>query len=89
MRTSTLGASPNIPTLEPLLDVRQAAALLNQSVPSIWRAVATGRLPLPVYPTARSPRWVPAELRAALEATRALPAEAKEARRQRRLNTAA
>jgi hypothetical protein len=47
--------------------------------------VAARRLPRPLYPLPRAPRWRRSELRAALEATRALPAEAKAARRAARL----
>ena len=62
-----------------------AAAEVGLSLPAFWRAVGSGRLPRPVYPAPRAPRWFRSELRAALEATRALPAEAKAARRAARL----
>jgi predicted DNA-binding transcriptional regulator AlpA len=31
---------------------------------TIWRAVNSGHLPKPVYPTPKCPRWIPAEVRA-------------------------
>jgi hypothetical protein len=55
------------------------------SLPAFWRAVAGGRLPSPVYPAPRAPRWYVSEIRAALAGTRALPAEAKASRRAARL----
>jgi hypothetical protein len=42
-------------------------------------------LPAPVYPAPRAPRWWRSRLCAAIDATAALPVEAKEQRRQARL----
>lgn len=70
---------------DPLLTAEAAAAEVGLSLPAFWRAVASGRLPSPLYPAPRAPRWRRSELQAALDATRALPAHAKEARRQVRL----
>ena len=70
---------------DPPLTAREAAAQAGLSVPAFWRGVGAGRLPKPVYPAPRAPRWFPSELRAALEVTRTLPAEAKAARRAARL----
>lgn len=67
------------------LTAKDAAAQVGLSLPAFWRSVGTGRLPKPVYAAPRAPRWFSSELRAALEATRALPAEAKAARRVARL----
>ncbi len=64
------------------LKPREAAAFCGIGLPSLWRAVAAGRLPAPVYPLPRSPRWSAAELRAALEAHRALPREQMARRRK-------
>ena len=68
-----------------LLAAKDAAAEVALSLPAFWRAVSSGRLPTPVYPAPRAPRWRRAELHAALEKTRALPATAKAARRAARL----
>ena len=66
---------------DPLLSAREGAAEVHLSLAAFWRAVAAGRLPRPLYPLPRAPRWRRSELQAALEATRALPAEAKAVRR--------
>jgi predicted DNA-binding transcriptional regulator AlpA len=68
-----------------MLTAETAAAEVGLSLPAFWRGVAAGRLPAPLYPAPRAPRWRRSELHAALEATRALPAEAKAARRAARL----
>lgn len=65
--------------------VKVAADAAGVSVPTFWRCVAEGRLPAPVYPAPRAPRWYLSEIRAALEATRALPAEAKARRRSAKI----
>ena len=70
---------------DPLLTAREGAAEARLSVAAFWRAVGAGRLPRPLYPLPRAPRWRRSELRAALNATRAMPAEAKAARRAARL----
>ena len=59
----------------------QSAKIVGVSKPAFWKAVAEGRLPAPVYPAPRAPRWYPSELRAATEATRSLPRDQKDARR--------
>jgi predicted DNA-binding transcriptional regulator AlpA len=70
---------------EPLSDqpltAREAAAAVGLSLAAFWRAVAADRLPSPVYPMPRAPRWFGAELRSALSATRRKPHEAKAERR--------
>lgn len=58
------------------LPPRAAARDVGVSLPTFWRMVAAGRLPAPFYPSPRCPRWSPAELRAAVEATRSTPREA-------------
>ncbi len=70
---------------DPLLTAREGAAEARLSLAAFWRAVGAGRLPRPLYPLPRAPRWRRSELRAALDATRALPAEAKAERRATRL----
>ena len=62
------------------LGAREAAALLNMSLAGFWKGVRLKRLPDPVYPLPRSPRWFPSELREALLKTRAAPAEQAAAR---------
>jgi predicted DNA-binding transcriptional regulator AlpA len=62
------------------LNAQQSAKIVGLALPSFWRAVGAGRLPSPVYPLPRAPRWFASELRAAMLATRALPAEQKVAR---------
>lgn len=66
-------------------DVRLLASYLNSSVPTIWRQVAAGRIPAPFYISPSAPRWDLNEVDRAIEATRALPRDAMEARRQARL----
>lgn len=71
------------------LTAEAAAAEVGLSLPAFWRNVGAGRLPAPVYPAPRAPRWFRSELRAALEATRALPREQMAKRRTQRLSGAA
>lgn len=66
---------------DPLLNAREAARDVGLSLPAFWRCVSSKRLPAPVYPAPRAPRWYRSELRAAVKATRALPADAKASRR--------
>lgn len=73
---------------DPLLTAEEAAADCGVALPTFWRGVAAGRLPAPLYPAPRAPRWRRSELHAALEATRAKPAEAKAARRAAKLAAA-
>jgi predicted DNA-binding transcriptional regulator AlpA len=70
---------------DPLLTAKLSAAEVGLSLPAFWRAVGAERLPAPIYPAPRAPRWRRSELHTALEATRALPARAKAARRAARL----
>lgn len=67
------------------LIAREAAVVAGLSLAAFWRAVAAGRLPAPVYPLPRAPRWFRSEIRSAMTATRALPADQKAARRNARL----
>jgi predicted DNA-binding transcriptional regulator AlpA len=50
-----------------LLTARALAFALSISVRSAWRYARTGRLPAPVYPTPKSPRWNPAAVAAFLK----------------------
>lgn len=73
------------PQTSELLTAERAAEAVGLSLAALWRAVAAGRLPAPVYPAPKAPRWYRHELHTALEATRALPREAMAARRSARL----
>jgi len=70
---------------ESLLKAKVAAPLCGRSLPAFYKAVAAGRLPAPLYPAPRAPRWRLSELNEAINATRALPSEAKARRRAARL----
>ncbi|WP_354585010.1 helix-turn-helix transcriptional regulator [Roseomonas mucosa] len=72
------------PLEDPLLSPPKLAERLGISLPTVWRITAEGRIPRPVYLAPRMPRWRLSEVMAALETTRALPAEARAARRRRR-----
>jgi predicted DNA-binding transcriptional regulator AlpA len=64
-----------------LLTAREAAQRIGLSVPAFWKGVRDRRLPIPVYPMPRAPRWFEHELLAALEQTRTSPTEAMARRR--------
>jgi hypothetical protein len=66
---------------DPLLVAEHAAVEVGLSLPGFWKAVQAERLPAPVYPLSRAPRWRLSELKAAVEKTRSLPSRQKEARR--------
>jgi hypothetical protein len=68
-----------------LLTAREAAALSRLSVPAFWKNVGTGRLPAPVYPALRAPRWWRSQLVAAINATACMPVENKARRRKAKL----
>jgi predicted DNA-binding transcriptional regulator AlpA len=70
---------------DPLLTAEQSAAEVGLSLPGFWKAVQTHRMPSPVYPLPRPPRWRRSALQAAVQQTRALPAEQKAARRAEKL----
>jgi predicted DNA-binding transcriptional regulator AlpA len=67
------------------VNVRDVAERLGISVPSVWRNVASGRLPTPCYPSPGAARWDLAELDLAMEALKARPQEAMAARRAARI----
>jgi predicted DNA-binding transcriptional regulator AlpA len=71
-----------------LLTAPEAAEAVGLSLAAFWRAVSSGRLPAPLYPAPKAPRWRSSELVAALEATRALPREAMARRRAAKRNAA-
>ena len=64
------------------LKAKEAAVEAGLSLAAFWRAVAAQRLPMPVYPLPRAPRWYRSEIRVAIQATRMMPAEAKNKRRK-------
>jgi predicted DNA-binding transcriptional regulator AlpA len=74
----------SIPGFDPftLLAAKEAAAEVRLSLPAFWKQVAGGRLPAPVYPSPRAPRWLRSELRAAVMGTRALPRDQSVARNE-------
>jgi predicted DNA-binding transcriptional regulator AlpA len=72
-----------------LISAESAADETGLSLPAFWKQVAAGRLPRPYYPAPRAPRWRRSELIAAIEATRALPREARAARRAARIASSA
>jgi predicted DNA-binding transcriptional regulator AlpA len=73
------------------VDARRAREIVSDppmSSPTFSRGVRDGWLPQPVYVGPKMPRWWPSELRAAINARRMSPREAKEVRRLARLATA-
>jgi predicted DNA-binding transcriptional regulator AlpA len=72
-------------TSEPLLTVKEVAAYLGITEVGVYLGISGGRIPPPFYPLSRSPRWRKAEIDAALEATRQMPAAARAERRQTRI----
>jgi predicted DNA-binding transcriptional regulator AlpA len=63
-----------------LLDAEQSAEFCGIALPTLWVQVRNKRLPSPVYPAPRAPRWWQSELREAVMRTRAVPAEQAAAR---------
>jgi predicted DNA-binding transcriptional regulator AlpA len=63
-----------------LMTAADLAKFLSVTGPTIYTAVKEGRLPAPVYPGSKSPRWLMSEVLVAVRATRAMPAEAAVAR---------
>jgi predicted DNA-binding transcriptional regulator AlpA len=55
-----------------LLTAAEAAAERGQAISTFWRDVRAGRVPPAYYVSSRCPRWRRSELRAALEACRAV-----------------
>jgi predicted DNA-binding transcriptional regulator AlpA len=82
-RKSPTQAASQIPwrPARSLLTAREGAQAVGLSVPAFWKGVKDERLPKPVYPMPRAPRWFEDELLAALEGTRAAPSEAMAKRR--------
>ena len=80
--------APHNPAEIPL-DAETAAPVAGLSLGAFWRAVAAGRMPAPVYPMPRAPRWYASEIRAAMEQTRCLPRNQAAARRMARMTSIA
>jgi predicted DNA-binding transcriptional regulator AlpA len=74
-----------MPSDDDFLDATESAKVVKLSKPAFWKAVRDLRLPAPVYPAPRAPRWLRGELRMAALATRAMPAVQMAARRQKKL----
>ena len=85
LSSAAYASSAALAANDPPVPAKVAAPAAGLSISAFWRAVADGRLPAPVYPAPRAPRWFVSEIRAALAATRALPAEAKAGRRLAKL----
>jgi predicted DNA-binding transcriptional regulator AlpA len=51
-----MGAEPGH-EVTTMLTVKQVARRLRVSVRSVWRRVQSGRLPRPLYPWPKTPRW--------------------------------
>jgi predicted DNA-binding transcriptional regulator AlpA len=77
---TTHSPAPHDPAERPL-DAETAALVAGLSLGAFWRSVAAGRMPSPVYPMPRAPRWYASEIRAAMEKTRSLPRNQAAARR--------
>ena len=75
-----------VPALAEYLTVNQVASRLRIDRATVWRQVERGVLPDPVYVSDRSPRWIMAEIEAALLARRQSPKVAMAARRRRSIN---
>jgi predicted DNA-binding transcriptional regulator AlpA len=60
---------------ETLLTVREVAALRRSGVSTVWRDVAHGTFPRPIYVTSRAPRWPLADVRAIIAARATAAAE--------------
>jgi predicted DNA-binding transcriptional regulator AlpA len=73
-------------TIEPLLSAVDLAEYLAVTVPGVYLAIKNGRLPPPVYPLSRSPRWHRSEVDTFLEKTRTTPTQARADRRQAKLD---
>ncbi|MDE2328982.1 AlpA family transcriptional regulator [Acidiphilium sp.] len=71
------------------LTAKQACLVAGLSIAAFWRAVREKRMPAPVYPLPRAPRWFESEIRAALMKTRKLPSEAMAERRAANIQHAA
>ena len=50
-----------------LMTTKQVADLLSISRIHVWRKVAKGDLPAPIYPMPKSPRWLRSEIEALIE----------------------
>jgi len=56
-----------------VLDATETAKFFGITLVSLWRGVASVRLPRPFYAAARSPRWPKATLRETRERLQMLP----------------
>lgn len=56
---------------DPLLDVRESAAILDVSVPTFWRKVSAGVFPKPIKLGPQLSRWPRSEILGVIEAAKA------------------
>jgi predicted DNA-binding transcriptional regulator AlpA len=77
--------TPQASATEPLVTLKQVAAYVGLTEPGVYNAIKAGRLPMPVYPLPRAPRWRLSEIDKLLERTRTSPTLARAERRQARL----
>jgi predicted DNA-binding transcriptional regulator AlpA len=73
-------------TIEPLMSVVDLAEYLNVTPAAVYLAIKAGRIPPPMYPLSRSPRWRRSEVDEMLAKTRTSPTQARADRRQARLD---
>jgi excisionase family DNA binding protein len=85
MTTNAHAHPPEDTTIEPLMSAVDLAEYLAVTVPGVYLAIKNGRLPPPMYPLSRSPRWRRSEVDAFLEKTRTSPTQARADRRQKRI----
>lgn len=84
-----MNANPHPPedtTIEPLMALVDLVEYLNITPAGVYLAIKAGRIPPPVYPLSRSPRWRRSEVDALLEKTRTSPTQARADRRQARID---
>lgn len=80
-KVAAAAKSAQVPNEAPVCaeEARKIAGGLSNA--TWWRMVRDGRMPQPVYPAPRAPRWYSSEIRTALAATRMLPSRATALRR--------
>ena len=72
-RASRPRRKPDYVPDDPLLTAAEAAMETGRALSTFWRDVRAGVLPAAYYVTPRSPRWRRSELRASVDASRAVP----------------
>jgi excisionase family DNA binding protein len=74
-----------LPPASQWLTAEAAAAYLNVSAATLWRAISDGRLPPPAYPGVKSPRFRVCDLDAATVRIQARPSQTAAGRQAARL----